>query len=95
MPAGSISSTSGTHTAARAATLDIMTPSSSEAPDQGVSRGASIVAIVASLTGVSAAFVAARLFVRIKMMRTLGLDDYLILLAMVCFPKSSLFPTEC
>jgi len=42
-----------------------------------------MVAIVATLTGVSAMFVAARLFVRIKL-RSLGLDDYLIVLAMIC-----------
>ena len=41
-----------------------------------------MIAVVATLTGVSAMFVAARLFVRIKL-RSLGLDDYLIVLAMV------------
>lgn len=46
-------------------------------------RGATIVAVVGSLTGISAIFVAARLFVRFKMNRKLGLDDYLIILAMV------------
>jgi len=48
-----------------------------------VSNGAAIIAIVGSLTGVSALFVAARLYVRIRLMRSIGLDDYLIVLAMV------------
>ena len=50
--------------------------------DSGAKTAITIVAIVATLTGVSAMFVAARLFVRIKL-RSLGLDDYLISLAMV------------
>lgn len=49
------------------------------------SNGATMIAIVGSLTAVSALFVAARLYVRIKLMRNLGLDDYLIVLAMVRF----------
>jgi len=55
------------------------------AGDGGVSNGTTIIAIVGSLTGVSALFVAARLYVRIKLMRAVGLDDYLIGLAMVRF----------
>jgi hypothetical protein len=51
--------------------------------DRGFSNGATIIAIVGSFTGVSALFVAARLYVRIKLMRNIGLDDYLIVLAMV------------
>jgi len=51
--------------------------------DGGASNGTTIIAIVGSLTGVSALFVAARLYVRIKLMRNVGLDDYLIVLAMV------------
>jgi len=50
--------------------------------DSGAGTARTMVAIVATLTGVSAMFVAARLFVRIKL-RSLGLDDYLIVLAMV------------
>lgn len=53
-----------------------------ELVDSGAKTAITIVAIVATLTGVSAMFVAARLFVRIKL-RSLGLDDYLISLAMV------------
>jgi hypothetical protein len=41
-----------------------------------------MITIVATLTGLSVMFVAARLFVRIKL-RSLGLDDHLIVLAMV------------
>lgn len=49
---------------------------------EGASTATTIVAIVATLTGVSTLFVAGRLFVRVKL-RSLGLDDYLIVLAMV------------
>jgi hypothetical protein len=55
--------------------------------DDGVSSGTTIT-IVGSLTGISALFVAARLYVRIKLMRAIGLDDYLIVLAMVWLPKT-------
>ena len=41
-----------------------------------------MVTIVAALTGLSAMFTAARLFARVKL-RSLGLDDYLIVAAMV------------
>lgn len=52
--------------------------------DNGDARnGSTIIAIVGSLTAVSSLFVAARLYVRIKLMRSIGLDDYLIVLAMV------------
>ncbi|KAM0689331.1 hypothetical protein Q7P36_011408 [Cladosporium allicinum] len=51
--------------------------------DSGAGTARTMVTIVATLTGVSAMFVAARLFVRIKL-RSLGLDDYLIVLAMIC-----------
>lgn len=57
--------------------------SDQHANDEGVSNGATMIAIVGSLTAISALFVAARLYVRIKIMRNLGLDDYLIVLAMV------------
>lgn len=46
-------------------------------------RGAQIIATVGTLTAISALFVAARVYVRFRMMRHLGLDDYLILLSMV------------
>jgi hypothetical protein len=49
----------------------------------GVSNGTTIVVIVSTLTALSEAFFAARLFVRIKLMRSIGLDDYLIVLVMV------------
>jgi hypothetical protein len=48
-----------------------------------------MVTIVATLTGVSAMFTAARLFVRVKL-RSLGLDDYLIVLAMVGIPRHTI-----
>lgn len=50
-----------------------------------VSMGAGIIAVVGTFTGISALFVAARLYVRIKLMHNIGLDDYLIVLAMVSF----------
>jgi hypothetical protein len=50
---------------------------------EDVSNGAGIIAVVGTFTGISALFVAARLYVRIKLMRAIGLDDYLIVLAMV------------
>jgi hypothetical protein len=48
-----------------------------------------MVTIVATLTGLSAMFTAARLFVRVKL-RSLGLDDYLIVLAMVTIIEQSI-----
>lgn len=45
--------------------------------------GTTILAILGSLTGISAVFVAARIYVRVKLLRNLGLDDYLIVLALV------------
>ena len=51
--------------------------------DNAVDAGSTLVAILGSMTAISAVFVAARLFVRIKLLRNLGLDDYLIVLAMV------------
>ena len=50
---------------------------------EDVSMGAGIIALVGTLTGISAIFVAARLYVRIKLRPNMGLDDYLIVLAMV------------
>lgn len=46
-------------------------------------RGPSSLATLSSMTGVTAIFVAARLFVRIKLLKNPGLDDYLIVVAMV------------
>lgn len=57
--------------------------SSDAVSNEWSSRGSTIIAIVGTVTGVSALFVAARLFVRIKLLRNLGLDDHLIVLAMV------------
>ena len=54
---------------------------------EDVSDGPAIIAIVGTFTGISALFVAARLYVRIKLMRNIGLDDYLIVLAMVRPPS--------
>ena len=51
--------------------------------DDEVNNGTSMIAIVGTFTGLSALFVAARLYVRIRLLRNLGLDDYLIVLAMV------------
>lgn len=60
-----------------------MAPSNGNSNDDGVDTGSAIVAILGSMTAVSAVFVAARLFVRIKLLRNLGLDDYFIVVAMV------------
>ncbi|RMZ33115.1 hypothetical protein D0859_02769 [Hortaea werneckii] len=47
-------------------------------------RGPTIVTLLVVFTIVSALFIAARLFVRIKLLRNLGADDYLITLAWIC-----------
>jgi hypothetical protein len=57
--------------------------------DSGTGAARTMVTIVATLTGVSAMFVVARLFVRVKL-RSLGLDDYLIVLAMVIILRHTL-----
>ncbi|KAI7521493.1 hypothetical protein KC331_g19738, partial [Hortaea werneckii] len=44
-------------------------------------RGPTIVTLLVVFTIISALFIAARLFVRIKLLRNLGTDDYLITLA--------------
>jgi hypothetical protein len=61
-------------------------PQEPDSSDSGAKAATTMVSIVATLTGVSAIFVGARLFVRIKL-RSLGLDDYLIVLAMVIIPR--------
>lgn len=60
-----------------------MSSPSTDSSYSGVDNGSTIVAIVGSLTAISAVFVGARLFVRIKLLQNLGLDDYLISIAMV------------
>ena len=60
-----------------------MSPIFQRAAREDVSNGPGIIAVVGTFTGISALFVAARLYVRIKLMRNLGSDDYLIVLAMV------------
>lgn len=65
-----------------------MSPIYQRASRDDVSNGAAIITIVGTFTGLSALFVAARLYVRIKLMRNIGLDDYLIVLAMVRPPSS-------
>lgn len=61
----------------------IMASSNADNNGGAVDNGSTLVAILGSMTAVSALFVAARLFVRIKLLRNLGLDDYLIVVAMV------------
>lgn len=56
-------------------------------------RGDRIVAIVGSLTGITAAFVGARLYVRYRMLRSIGLDDSLIILALVSSPSAPVLDT--
>lgn len=51
------------------------------------SRTASMLAILITLTNISAIFVAARLFVRVRILRSVALDDYLIVIAMVGFDR--------
>jgi hypothetical protein len=63
-----------------------MSPIYQRAAREDVSNGAGIIAVVGTFTGISALFVAARLYVRIKLMRNVGSDDYLIVLAMVRLP---------
>lgn len=41
------------------------------------------IAVISTMTGVSALFVVARLFVRVRLMKTIGLDDYLLAFALV------------
>ncbi|KAM0715776.1 hypothetical protein Q7P37_008290 [Cladosporium fusiforme] len=50
---------------------------------EGGSRTGSMLAILITLTNISAIFVAARLFVRVRILRSVALDDYLILTAMI------------
>ncbi|RMY95778.1 hypothetical protein D0864_05278 [Hortaea werneckii] len=52
--------------------------------DGGEDRSHAILAIMASLNAITVVFVTARLFVRIKLLRNAGLDDYLIVAAMIC-----------
>ena len=65
-----------------------MSPIYQRAAREDVSNGPGIIAVVGTFTGISALFVAARLYVRIKLMRNLGSDDYLIVLAMVRLPRT-------
>ena len=65
-----------------------MSPIFQRAAREDVSNGPGIIAVVGTFTGISALFVAARLYVRIKLMRNLGSDDYLIVLAMVRLPRT-------
>lgn len=53
------------------------------ARDDDANIGTTILAILGSLTSISAVFVAARIYVRVMLLRNLGLDDYLIVLALV------------
>jgi hypothetical protein len=62
--------------------------------DSGAGTARTMVTIVATLTGLSAMFTAARLFVRVKL-RSLGLDDYLIVVAMVNNPIYHLQSFSC
>lgn len=51
--------------------------------DGGEDRSHAILAIMASQNAITVVFVTTRLFVRIKLLRNAGLDDYLIVAAMV------------
>lgn len=46
-------------------------------------RGPAALGVMVSLTALSTVFVAARLFVRIKLLKNVGFDDYLITASMV------------
>lgn len=55
----------------------------STANDQGGGKGAEMMSVMWALTGVTTFIVVARLFIRQKVLRVLGLDDWLIALSMV------------
>lgn len=70
----------------------------SDVPDTSYAsedRGPVSLGVTVSLTALSTAFVVARLFVRIKLLRNVGLDDYLIAGSMVNLhpPASQSQPT--
>jgi len=46
-------------------------------------KGPTVLAVCISLTTVATVFVAARLYVRVKILSRLGLDDWLIIVSMV------------
>lgn len=48
------------------------------------SRGPVIIGITAAFTGLAGVLVLARMYVRAFMLRTLGTDDWIIMIAMVC-----------
>lgn len=50
---------------------------------QGGGKGAEMMAVMWGLTGVTTFIVVARLFIRQKVLRVLGLDDWLIAISMV------------
>ena len=46
-------------------------------------KGPKILAVLWALTGLTFMIVLARIFIRVKMLRNFGIDDYLIVIAMV------------
>lgn len=60
-----------------------MAESTSNGKKQGGGKGAEMMAVMWALTGVTTFIVVARLFIRQKVLRVLGLDDWLIAASMV------------
>lgn len=46
-------------------------------------KGPKILAVLWTLTGLTAVMVVARVYIRLKLLRNFGLDDYLIVVSMV------------
>lgn len=53
------------------------------------SKGPEVLAVLWILTGLTTLIVLARLYIRLKMLRNFGVDDYLIAISMVkrCSPR--------
>lgn len=49
--------------------------------------GPAVLAVAWTLAAVATLVVAARLYVRLRIVRTLNADDYIILLTLVCLPS--------
>lgn len=47
-------------------------------------KGPKILAVLWTLTGLTTIMVVARIWIRIKILKNFGIDDYLIFIAMVC-----------
>jgi hypothetical protein len=65
-----------------------------ESPPQnghpGDDKGPKILAVLWGLTGFTTVIVAARMYIRGRMLRNVGIDDWLIVFSLVCLPSQSL-----